>query len=347
MTTIVPTTVPHLAITKSHVGDFHQGDTADTYTITVSNAGTGPTDGSLVTVTDTLPAGLSPTAADSGTINGWSVTNNAQADTVTATRSRRARRRRQLPGADGDGGRGRQRPGERDQHGNGLRRRIDTRHHHRRDERSCRPCRRLAITKSHVGDFHQGDAADTYTITVSNAGTGPTDGSLVTATDTLPTGLSPTAADSGTINGWSVTNNAQADTITATRSDVLAAGNSYPALTVTVAVAGNAPASVTNSVTASGGGSPPVTATDPTTILPTGLSSLSGYVYDDAAENGVYVRGNPNPLDNDFGLPNVTVSVYLNGSATPVQVTTTGSDGLYDFEGLAPGTYQIAGNATR
>ena len=35
-----------------------------------------------MTVTDTLPAGLSPTAADSGTINGWSVTTSGQ--TVTA-----------------------------------------------------------------------------------------------------------------------------------------------------------------------------------------------------------------------------------------------------------------------
>ena len=99
----------------------------------------------------------------------------------------------------------------------------------------------LTITKSHVAYFHQGDAADTYTVTVSNAGTVPTDGSLVTVTDTLPAGLSPTAADSGTINGWNVTSNVQADTVTATRSDVLAAGNSYPALTVTVAVAEQCP----------------------------------------------------------------------------------------------------------
>ena len=86
----------------------------------------------------------------------------------------------------------------------------------------------LAVSKSHSGNFKQGDAADTYTITVSNvAGSGPTTG-LVTVSDTLPTGLSPTAADNGTIAGWSVSYVGQ--TVTATRSDVLAGGASYPAL---------------------------------------------------------------------------------------------------------------------
>src|SRR5436305_799193 len=48
--------------------------------------------------------------------------------------------------------------------------------------------------------------------------------------------------------GWS------ARSVTCTRSDVLAASASYPVLTVTVDVAGNAAASVTNSATVSGGG---------------------------------------------------------------------------------------------
>ena len=71
------------------------------------------------------------------------------------------------------------------------------------------------------------------------------------------------------------------------------------------------------------------------------LSSLSGYVFDDAEQNGVYYRGSANPQDNQFGLPDVTISLFLSGGATAVQATTTGSDGLYDFEGLAAGTYQI------
>ncbi len=47
-----------LTISKSHVGDFAVSDTGDTYTVTVSNtAGAGPTNG-IVTVTDTIPSGL-------------------------------------------------------------------------------------------------------------------------------------------------------------------------------------------------------------------------------------------------------------------------------------------------
>src|SRR5207245_11785638 len=87
----------------------------------------------------------------------------------------------------------------------------------------------LAIVKTHTGTFHPGDSADTYTITVSNVGAVPTDGSMVTVTDKLPTGLAPTEADTGTINGWSVPTDGQ--TVTATRRDVLANGRSYPART--------------------------------------------------------------------------------------------------------------------
>ena len=43
-------------------------------------------------------------------------------------------------------------------------------------------------------------------------------------------------------------------TLTCTRSDALAAGSSYPAITLTVTVANNAAASVTNNVSVSGGG---------------------------------------------------------------------------------------------
>ena len=51
-------------------------------------------------------------------------------------------------------------------------------------------------------------------------------------------------------SGWTV----NLSTLTATRSDLLAAGGSYPPLTVTVNVAANAAASVTNTATVSGGG---------------------------------------------------------------------------------------------
>lgn len=89
----------------------------------------------------------------------------------------------------------------------------------------------VAIRKSHTGDFRQGDAADTYTLTVTNVGQGPTT-DAVTVTDTLPAGLTATAI-SGT--GWSCI----MATLSCRRNDSLAAGASYPVITVTVSVANN------------------------------------------------------------------------------------------------------------
>jgi len=104
----------------------------------------------------------------------------------------------------------------------------------------------ITISKSHVGNFFQGQIGAIYTITVSNVGTTPSAGT-VTVVDTLPASLTATAM-SGT--GWTCT----VATLTCTRSDVLANGASYPAITLTVNVAANAPASVTNTATVSGGG---------------------------------------------------------------------------------------------
>ena len=122
----------------------------------------------------------------------------------------------------------------------------------------------LTIVKSHTGNFRQGDSAGIYTITVSNAGPGATAGT-VTVADDLPAGLTATAI-SGT--GWSCT----LGTLTCTRSDALAAGASYPAITLTVNVAGNAASSVTNTAVVSGGGELNTannTASDPTPITST------------------------------------------------------------------------------
>jgi conserved repeat domain/conserved repeat domain len=110
----------------------------------------------------------------------------------------------------------------------------------------------LIITKSHSGTFRQGDIGDTYTITVSNPGPGATSGAGgVTVSDTLPAGLTPTAPN-GVAGGWNCSIVGQ--TVTCNRSDVLASGGSYPAITLTVNVTNNAAPNVTNTATVSGGG---------------------------------------------------------------------------------------------
>jgi hypothetical protein len=73
-------TTPTLTISKSHVGNFTVGESAATYTVTVSNtAGAGPTSGT-VTVTDTIPLGL---ILDSMAGTGWT----CAAGTNVCTRS--------------------------------------------------------------------------------------------------------------------------------------------------------------------------------------------------------------------------------------------------------------------
>jgi trimeric autotransporter adhesin len=120
----------------------------------------------------------------------------------------------------------------------------------------------LAISKSHMGNFTQGQTGATYTVTVSNgANAGATSGT-VTVTDSAPTGLTVTQM-SGT--GWTC----ETPSVSAcTRNDSLGGGASYPPVTVTVNVASNASSPLVNSVTVSGGGSANMTATDSTTIVP-------------------------------------------------------------------------------
>jgi len=136
----------------------------------------------------------------------------------------------------------------------------------------------LNAASSHAGSFAQGDKADSYALTVSNVdGPNSTSGGpslgLVELADSLPFGLTATGM-SGT--GWTC----RVDAVTCYRSDALPVGSSYPPVTLTVAVADDAPASVTNSVTVSGGGMTSgansstsaggQTGTDPTTITQTG-----------------------------------------------------------------------------
>jgi uncharacterized repeat protein (TIGR01451 family) len=115
----------------------------------------------------------------------------------------------------------------------------------------------LSITKSHTGNFTQGQTGATYTVTVSNSTSGGPTSGTVTVAENPPSGLTVTNM---TGTGWICT------TASCTRSDALAAGTSYPAITVTVSVSTTATSPQVNSVTVSGGGSASATTTDSTTI---------------------------------------------------------------------------------
>jgi uncharacterized repeat protein (TIGR01451 family) len=236
------TATPDLTITKNHSGNFVQSQTGANYTLTAMNSGGAATSGT-VTVTDTLPASLTPTAI-SGT--NW----NCTLATLTCTRSDTLAAAASYPAitltvnvasnapasvtntATVSGG------GESNTTN-------DTANDVTTINASSSPPD-MTISKSHSGNFSQGQTGATYSITVTNSGGSATSGT-VTMTDALPASLTPTAI-SGT--GWTCT----LATLTCTRSDALAAAASYPAITLTVNVAGNAPASITNTATVSGGG---------------------------------------------------------------------------------------------
>jgi uncharacterized repeat protein (TIGR01451 family) len=105
----------------------------------------------------------------------------------------------------------------------------------------------LTISKTHTGEFTQGQVGATYTLGVSNVGTLPSSGT-VTVTDNLPTRLGTATAMAGA--GWTCS----LGTLSCTRGDALGAGSSYPPITLTIKVGANAPTIVTNTATVSGGG---------------------------------------------------------------------------------------------
>jgi hypothetical protein len=104
----------------------------------------------------------------------------------------------------------------------------------------------MTVSSAHSGNFKAGDTADTYTLTAYNIGSEPTT-AAVTVVDTLPTGFTATAL-SGV--GWTCT----LSSLSCSRSDQLAASVSYPAITLTVSIAGSDAGTYGNSVTVSGGG---------------------------------------------------------------------------------------------
>lgn len=124
----------------------------------------------------------------------------------------------------------------------------------------------LSIVSSHTSSFMQGQPGS-YTLTVSNAAGAVSSSDTVTVTETIPSGLT-LAKMSG--DGWTCTTNIGS----CIRGDALAPGSSYPVITVSVGVASNAPASVTNLATLSGGSAPTATVIDPTTVNPAPVLSM-------------------------------------------------------------------------
>jgi uncharacterized repeat protein (TIGR01451 family) len=174
----------------------------------------------------------------------------------------------------------------------------------------------MTITKSHSPvNFVQGSTGS-YTLTATNSsvGTSASTTAAVTVTDTLPAGLTPTSA---TGTGWGPGTNACSvvlQTVTCSRSNVLAPGASYPVITINVLVSPLAPATVTNTATVAGGGEANTandTATDVANVLP---------LID--ADVAITKTASPNPVRQGNTLT-YTLGITNNGPAVATNVTVT------------------------
>jgi uncharacterized repeat protein (TIGR01451 family) len=190
----------------------------------------------------------------------------------------------------------------------------------------------LTITKSHSGNFLQGQTGAAYAISVGNIG-GPTSGS-VSVTDTLPTGLTATAIAGA---GWSC----DLPTLSCNRVDVLPNGASYPPIAVTVNVAGNAPANVTNQAVVSGGGdnnSSNNSASDSTTVSVT-QNAVSQLQFSSSTFTGSETASTAVITVNRTGDTSGSSTVdYLTSDGTALQIS--------DYE-IASGTLTFAPGDTQ
>jgi uncharacterized repeat protein (TIGR01451 family) len=172
----------------------------------------------------------------------------------------------------------------------------------------------LTVTKTHSGNFAQGQVGATYTVTVNNIGAASKPAaSLVTVTDTVPSGLTILAMSGA---GWTCA------IPSCTRSDALAAAASYPPITVTVSVAGNATSPLVNNVAvttaAAESNAANNSAADSTTIV----AGTSGSLLVTPSGTG---SGSVVSLDGGINCGATCTQTYTNGSS--IQLTATASGG--------------------
>lgn len=305
---------PDLTVTKTHTGNFTQGQTGH-YTLNVGNAGDISTTGA-VTVADALPIDLTATGM-SGT--GWtcalasvsctradalaasasyppitltvSVSNSAQASIVnTATVS---------------GG------GE-----------ANLLNDQANDPTTVIQFPDPAPLLSDSSNFSQGAKGVQYNVTVQNLGNAPTTGA-VTLTVALGTGLTATAI---TGTNW----NCVLATLRCSRSDSLSGFTYYDPIQITVNVVLNAPSVVTSTATVSGGGE--INTSNDTSMDPTPVSGPVPDFVITSSHNGSFTQGQSGATFHvtatnagaaaSTGL--VTVTDALDNLLTATAVTGTG-----------------------
>jgi len=231
------TLLPVLRVGSTHTGNFTQGESSATYSLLVENLGGLATAGT-VTVVENTPSGL--TLVSMGGI-GWTCPNNGDACTrsdalaagasyapitvtvnVVATAPLTVVNQVSVSGGGSVAASG-------------------------TDPTTAIPLPVLSIAKSHSGNFLQGQSGAIYTVTVSASAAGSASSGTATVSESLPAGLTLVSLGG---SGWTC----PIGGVVCMRDDSLAAGASYPPITVIVNVGAAAPASLVNQVSVAGGG---------------------------------------------------------------------------------------------
>jgi len=292
----------NMTVVSSHTGNFAPGQMNAIYTLTATNSGTGAANGA-VTVTDVLPAVF--TAQSIGG-QGWSCTQPAgpcsRSDSLGAGKSYPALTltvnvAESAPSAvtnlaeiSADGA-------------------ANSINSISNDTTSIvAPPASLSISKTHSGNFTQGQLG-AYQVVVSNAASaGPTSGT-VTVTETVPPGMTLASMQG---DGWSC----QTGSLSCSRNDPLPAGGSYAAIAVTVNVANDASTPLTNQVDVSYGGWTSMNATDSTIVIsPCALTGDSRAAVADvqkAINETLGTVPSADDLDQDGVVNAVDVQIVIN-----------------------------------
>lgn len=287
---------PDLTLAKSHTSNFAVGSTG-TYSLTVTNSGTGVTSGTT-TFSDTLPTGLTVNSGTAGAVTlggadaaNWTCNSNALTPQTISCTSTTA-----ISNTSGS---------------NtsvfsfnvnvGLGTAVGTNSitntasvsgggeiagstgNNSASDPTTVLSPDLTIAKSHTGNFTRGSTGN-YTLTVSNAGSVSTSGTI-TVLDNLPIGLSVNGGAVGSVAlsgadaaNWTCNSDgASPQIITCTSTTTIAiAGTSVFNFDVNVSL--SAAASVTNTASVSGGGEATANATNNSASDPTNVISITSGV---------------------------------------------------------------------
>jgi uncharacterized repeat protein (TIGR01451 family) len=172
----------------------------------------------------------------------------------------------------------------------------------------------------------------TYTVVVSNTGTGSVTGATIT--DPVPTNFTNvtyTASSSTGVTGFTASGSGSIDD-----TDVDFPAGSSVTYVIMGTVSATASGNLINTATVNSILGPSQSSTATNVVTTANSGSLTGFVYVDANNNGVFDTG-----EAPIGGVTITLTGTDNSGNSVTQTATTNSNGAYGFENLAPGTYTI------